>query len=137
MFTLPRLLLNGSASCTAVLSGTLSWIGAFVRDIPDACNQRERERFLSTDTKGGNLRSLNGAQRLESPRTRFYELLRPSVFHGSNVRVIAVKAFIRITASIQAAPRDAIILDFKVNANLPLLPTWESSLFFFYRLTFS
>lgn len=72
-------------------------------------------RFPSTETKGRNLRSLNGVQTVSLSQVASRHGLafapRVSVFHGSNANVIAIKAFIRITTSICCCiPYDAIIL---------------------------
>lgn len=63
--------------------------------------ETETERVPSPGTKGGNLRSLNGVQTLDTA-TRCPPV---SVFRGSNVRAIAVKAFIRGTPSCRRIPR--------------------------------
>lgn len=70
-------------------------------------------RFPSTETKGRNLRSLNGVQTVGlsfslslsrmASRHGLAFAPRVSVFHGSNENVIAIKAFIRITTSIRCA----------------------------------
>lgn len=104
VFTLPLVWFSASAYPTrlpfpAHYLGSAPLYVTFSTRAPS--RETETERVPSPGTKGGNLRSLNGVQTLDTA-TRCPPV---SVFRGSNVRAIAVKAFIRGTPSCRRIPR--------------------------------